>query len=199
MKLNSIRKVLNGKVRNFSPTKISSFTADHLHVTLSSYDSFRWILTRVAFQLQLVNKHKLQRKKPMQWKRSVRLASSPDCQQIYYSKTCLERPPRTATTCFQRPLFRARTVSYWNCIANSDHLPCATSDRVFRAPSACFPCGARPCDDPKPSFLWGSATKVWRQAKKCSGRKVHLSSFTFWTLLMIFVISFLSFKSPLSW
>ena len=35
-KLNSIRKVLDGKVRNFSPTKISSFT-------VHQYDSF-WLV-----------------------------------------------------------------------------------------------------------------------------------------------------------
>ena len=114
-----------------------------------------------------------------------------------YSKTWLQRPPQIATTCFKRPLFRARTVSYRNCTANSDHLPCATSDRVFRAPSACFPWVERPCDDPKPPFMWSSPTKVWRQVKKCSGRKAHFRYFTFWTLLMIFV-TFFSFRSPLS-
>ena len=71
--------------------------------------------------------------------------------------------------------FRARTVSHRNCTANSDHLPRATSDRVFRTPSACFPCVERPCDDPKPPFLRSSPTKVWWQAKKRSGRKTHLS------------------------
>ena len=117
---------------------------------------------------------------------------------IDYSNTWLRRPPRIVTTCFQRPLLRARTVSYRKCTANSDHLPCVTSDRVFRAWSACFPCVERPCDDPNPPFFVNFPNKHLTASQEVLMQKTHFSYFTFWTLLMIFVIFFLSGHLALS-
>ena len=100
-----------------------------------------------------------------------------------YSKTWLQRPPRIATTCFKWPLFRARTVSYRNCSVNSDHLHCATSDRVFRAPPACFPCLERPCDDPKPPFCEVPQQKSDGKPKSAWAEKPTLTISRFWTFL----------------
>ena len=71
---------------------------------------------------------------------------------VMYSKTWLQRLRWIATTCFQRLLFVAWNVSFMNFTANSDHLPCVTSDRVFHAQSTGFPCVAQPCGGSYPSF-----------------------------------------------
>ena len=66
---------------------------------------------------------------------------------------------------------------------NNDHLSCATSDQVYHAPPAGFPCVKRLSDNPATVFfIWGLLKKVRRQAKKCYGRKrTHFTFFTFCT------------------
>ena len=115
----------------------------------------------------------------------------------FCSKTWLQRPPWIATTCFQGPRFRARTVSYRNCTANSDHLPCTTSDRVFVHRRPVFPAHSDRvtiqnrlfCEVPNKSLT--ASQEALRQ-------KNPLIYFTFWMLLMILWSFFFSFRSPLS-
>ena len=105
----------------------------------------------------------------------------------WYSKPWLQRPPWIATTCFQRPLFHARTVSYRSCTANSDHLPCVTSDRVYRAPSASFPCVERPAEVPQPSFLRDVYRKKF-SSKPRSAKAEKRTHFTFFTCTFLIIV-----------
>ena len=55
-KLNSIRKVLDGKVRNFSPTKISSFTVLLLHhgVEITNKSFLKCVVKEAIQSLELL-------------------------------------------------------------------------------------------------------------------------------------------------
>ena len=114
-----------------------------------------------------------------------------------HCKTWLQRPPWIATTCFQRPLFRAQSfVQKRNCTANRDHLCCGTIGRFssieWLRDEPTFTFYARRC-----------TTKVYRRAEKCSdGRKVtSVLSFHVccsWLLLFFCSSSLLSMCMSLS-